>query len=273
MDCSEVDELAGAIALGALPPEEARRVEEHLSSCQRDHGSLLELRQVAALLPFAVDAIEPPPRLKQNLIAAALNDGAAAGAAPSADGQPRLRIVPHVDERQAPASAPAPPVPARATPARPSRFWRQPGVWAAAAALLIAVGLGAWNVSLQRRLNDRDAANHRQAQALTVLAAAAHVTPLSGSGGLQLAFAAAPDGTGHLVLTHVPAAPAGKIYQAWFIREGKPVSAGVFNGDGVSVVPLQGSSAGAQIVAVTLEPAGGSLQPSGQPIEAATLGS
>ncbi|HEY7294462.1 MAG TPA: anti-sigma factor [Dehalococcoidia bacterium] len=274
MDCSEVDELAGAIALRALPPEEALRVEEHLASCEQDHSSLLALRQVATLLPFAVEEVEPPERLKSNLLAAALADTAAAPAAPTAGDEPqRLTLVPRAGESAEEPGRGAAPRTAVVTPIRRRRFWQQPGIWVAAAAILIAVGLGAWNVSLQRRLDDRDAANARQARALTTLAAAAHVVPLSGSGGLQLAFAAAPDGTGSLVLADVPVAPAGKVYQAWFIRDGKPVSAGLFNGDGVAVVPLQGNSSGAQIVAVTIEPRGGSEQPTSQPIEAATLGS
>ncbi len=268
MDCSEVEELSGAIALRALPPGEALQVEEHLASCQQDHSSLLTLGQVASLLPFAVEEIEPPARLKQNLLAAALSDAAAAGGA-----APRLAVVPAADEHPAETDAGTAPRPMVTLPVRGRRLWQQPGVWAAAAAILVAIGLGAWNFSLQQRLNNRDAANARQAQALTTLAAAARVVPLSGSGGLQLAFAAAPNGTGSLVLSNVPAAPAGKVYQAWFIRDGKPVSAGVFNGAGVAVVPLQGSAAGAQTVAVTLEPLGGSLLPTGQPIEAATLGS
>ncbi len=277
MDCSEVDELAGAIALRALPAEVQRAVAEHLATCERHNSELLALSRVVSLLPFAVEEVEPPARLKANLLAAALADEhrdatrpAAAGAAAGREA-PHLGAVPPAEQRRAATGEPLPLQ--RPAAARTRRFWQQPGIWAAAAALLIAVGLGAWNVSLQRRLSDRDATSARQARALTALASAVRVVPLSGSGGMQAAFAAAPDGTGSLVLAGARPAPPGKVYQAWFIRAGQPVSAGVFNDDGVAVVPLQGSAAGAQMVAVTVEPPGGSLQPTSQPIAAGTIGS
>jgi anti-sigma-K factor RskA len=275
MDCSEVEELAGAIALHALPAEEERAVEEHLTICEQDHRDLLALRRVASLLPFAVEEVEPPARLKANLLAAATADAqgeAAPAKARSATGreEPRLSVVAPAGETT---TAPVEPLPLRPPTVRARRFWQQPGIWVVAAAILIAVGLGAWNVSLQQRLSDRDSANARQARALAALASAARVVPLSGSGGMQATFAVAPDGRGSLVLASAHPAPPGKVYQAWFIRGGQPVSAGVFNDDGVAVVPLQGSAAGAQTVAVTIEPPGGSLQPTSQPIEAGTIGS
>lgn len=269
MDCSEVEELAGAIALRALPAEEARAVEEHLATCEHDHSDLLALGRIVSLLPFAVEEVEPPAGLRGRLLAAALAEepGGTAGIV-AGDPPPRLSAVPPEGARVEPGE----PVPLRPPATRGRRAWQQPGIWAVAAALLIAVGLGAWNASLQQRLNDRDSANARQARALATLASAARVVPLSGNGGMRAAFVAAPDGTGSLVLTSAHPAPPGKVYQAWFIRAGQPVSAGVFNDAGVAVVPLQGSAAGAQTVAVTIEPPGGSLQPTSQPIEAGTIG-
>lgn len=277
MDCSEVEELAGAIALRALPLDEARAVEAHLATCEHDHSDLLALGQVASLLPFAVEEVEPPARLKANLLVAALAETPGGESGPAATGAatgrepPRLSVVSPATESREPL-----PLPRRSPAVPPRRFWQQPGIWAAAAAaaLLIAIGLGAWNVSLQQRLNDHDSANARQARALAALVSAAHVVPLSGSGGMQATFAAAPDGSGSLVLTSAHPAPAGKVYQAWFIRPGQnPVSAGVFNDTGVAVVPLAGSAAGVQTVAVTIEPPGGSPQPTSQPIAAGTIGS
>ncbi|HZQ38623.1 MAG TPA: anti-sigma factor [Dehalococcoidia bacterium] len=275
MDCSEVEELAGAIALRALPAEEERAVEEHLATCDQDHSDLTALGRVVTLLPFAVEEVEPPAHLKANLLAALANDPGGAAGLPRAGAAagselPRLNAVPPAGVM----AAPSEPLPLRPPAVRTRRLWQQPGIWAAAAAVLIAIGMGAWNVSLQQRLSDRNAASARQARALTALASAVHVVPLSGSGGLQAAFAAAPDGSGSLVLTGAHPAPPGKVYQAWFIRAGQnPVSAGVFNADGVAVVPLQGSAAGAQTVAVTVEPPGGSPQPTSQPIEVGTIGS
>jgi anti-sigma-K factor RskA len=70
MDCQEIDELAGAIALGALPPEEVARVREHLTWCE-SHPHLAELIAVGAALLWAAPEMEPPSRLRGRIIAAA----------------------------------------------------------------------------------------------------------------------------------------------------------------------------------------------------------
>ena len=55
MTCEEVDDLSGAYALGALPPQEVEAVEAHLATCLRsDHAELHELSATAAMLPFIV---------------------------------------------------------------------------------------------------------------------------------------------------------------------------------------------------------------------------
>ncbi len=73
MDCPEVDELAGAIALGALPPEEMARVREHLRSC-RNHPHLAELQAVGQALLWTAPEVEPAPQLKARVLAAAARE-------------------------------------------------------------------------------------------------------------------------------------------------------------------------------------------------------
>ena len=48
--------------------------------------------------------------------------------------------------------------------------------------------------------------------------------------------------------------------------------AGVFSGENDAVVTLQGEAGGAQVVAITVEPAGGSDQPTSKPIASAPIG-
>ena len=57
----------------------------------------------------------------------------------------------------------------------------------------------------------------------------------------------------------LPAAPAGKVYEIWFVRHGHAVRAGLAHGGRTHVARVP---RGAE-VAVTLEPAGGSLRPTG----------
>jgi anti-sigma-K factor RskA len=71
-------------------------------------------------------------------------------------------------------------------------------------------------------------------------------------------------------------APAGKSYQLWIIRDGKPESVKVFNSDPdghalVEGLTLPAKAAGVTQVLLTLEPAGGSPLPTTTPFVGGTL--
>lgn len=68
------------------------------------------------------------------------------------------------------------------------------------------------------------------------------------------------DGRAYVYLSS--AADAGRVYQLWQIVGGKPASLGVFDGQGIEI---KGLEAGATI-AVSVEPTGGSEQPTTTPI-------
>ncbi len=69
-----------------------------------------------------------------------------------------------------------------------------------------------------------------------------------------------------LVLSNVASAPKGKTYEAWVIHNGAAAPAGVFDGGGTVAVRLEQPVPSGAIVAVTVEPAGGVEQPTGDPI-------
>ncbi|GAA0500174.1 anti-sigma factor domain-containing protein [Deinococcus depolymerans] len=71
-----------------------------------------------------------------------------------------------------------------------------------------------------------------------------------------------PDGRAYLHLT--AAAPSERAYQLWRIQGGQPVPAGMFDGQGI-LIPAAQTGAG-QTIAVSVEPPGGSPQPTTQPI-------
>jgi len=86
--------------------------------------------------------------------------------------------------------------------------------------------------------------------------------------GDQGALAVARDGQAAIVL-RVPKAPAGKTYQAWVIRDNGIKSAGLFGGGGdATVVDLSRPVPHGSVVGVTVEKAGGALQPTQQPFVA-----
>lgn len=250
------DELLPAYALGALDGEELRELEAHLApgcgECERQlrlwQGDLEEL------------AASVPP------------------VAPSET--TRARVL-----RLAGRGAPA--------PVRPGLLQRWT-VIAAAVALLIAVAQG-WRQDrlvseLQRLQADRDrlakqvagldqqlsaarAETQRMAEALAIVNA-------PGGHGVQLAgLEPSPGAAGRTFvdLRHnravffahgLPALQPDRTYQLWWIEGGKPVSAGTFEVDeaGAGSVRIESLAPAGPIQAwaVTVEPAGGVPQPTGE---------
>lgn len=141
------------------------------------------------------------------------------------------------------------------TAPRPKR-WMVPATAAVAAvAACAAIGLGIWAVSLSNELG-----SERRAASIVVDPGAVRY-PLVGARG-QVFVTRSRDAA--LVVSNLRPAPRGKTYELWVVVASKPKAAGLFRGGGkMSVVTLtEKVSKGAQ-VAVSLEPAGGSPQPTG----------
>jgi anti-sigma-K factor RskA len=148
-------------------------------------------------------------------------------------------------------------------PFRPRRF--QTGRALAAIAAVALVALGWWAVSLHGSLNDTRSALAEQRTVSGVLAdtgaqrialAAGKGTLVSGSGGAVL------------VVDGLEPAAAGKTYQVWVVRKGVPASSGLFAGGSHSVVLVQHALSAGDVVAVTLEQAGGAKAPTTKPVAA-----
>jgi anti-sigma-K factor RskA len=157
--------------------------------------------------------------------------------------------------------------------------WRLTLAGALAVAAVAVLGLS-WQVTtldreLARRsgeLADLRAKVAEQQQLLAVLRAPD--TRVAALGGLKPSPAAHGrmwwnrEAGGLFVATGLPAAPGGKTYQLWAIAGGKPVSAGIFGVDarGGATLPVKPlpSLGDVEMFAVTLEPAGGLPQPSGE---------
>lgn len=265
MTCEEIDELAGAIALDAIPDEEWPAIRAHLATCVRGHADLRELRAVAALLLEAAPAVEPPAGLRERILATARAEISAGPPVPSALSTP-----------------PPDPRPIGSTGAarvveRGERSWWQRAAWpVAAAAVLVAAGMGTWNVSIRRDLSARD---RRVAALERRIGADERALAVLAGGGRQYRFAATVAGAGGSVLRPETGAAtivveglpprAGSAYQVWAIQGDRPVSIGIFEPDanGRKVVTLEGDLDNADSVAITLEPGpAGSRQPTTAPL-------
>ncbi|GGK87771.1 anti-sigma factor domain-containing protein [Deinococcus radiotolerans] len=88
----------------------------------------------------------------------------------------------------------------------------------------------------------------------------AQMQPLTQQGTTLGELVRLPDGRGYLHLNAM--APQDRVYQLWRIEDGKPVSVGVFEGQGIVLPTVQAG----QTVAVSVEPVGGSEQPTTTPI-------
>lgn len=133
-------------------------------------------------------------------------------------------------------------------PLRPR--WLYPVAAAAAVAACVAIGLAVWNVSLNNQLST---ANH---QALTSV-------PVTGVPGTLVVSSS---GSAALLVYRIAPAPSGKTYEAWVLQGKKAIPAGLFRaGNGSAFVPIKGKVPKGGRIAVTVEPAGGSLQPTTTP--------
>jgi hypothetical protein len=143
------------------------------------------------------------------------------------------------------------------------------GLAAAAAVLfgVVAVRTGAERDAAQAQLAQLEARYGPVAQ----LAAAPDARGDSGAGahgGTAFVLASHAQDRAVLLVADLPAPPAGHTYQAWLIGAGQPRSAGLVPTDpGTGAPPLEFTGlAGASKVGLTVEPAGGSAQPTTTPV-------
>lgn len=247
-------ELKDAYALGALPEDELREFEEYLAVHPERQGEVDELNSIATLLAVSPADREPPKRLRKSVMAM-VN----AEAASSRRGRRRAS----------------------------SSTWRSsldglrdmfPARVALGAAAALVVGLLSWNVLLQSDVRDLSGQNgDLQAQIEDARAGAdgTRILAMQGEGEMSESNAeimAFEDDRAILVAEDMPSLPDDQTFQIWVIDEGGAQPSGIFqpNGDPVAAVVKQPIE-GAETIAVTVEPAGGSPQPTTDPMLSAQL--
>ncbi|NYE47328.1 anti-sigma-K factor RskA [Spinactinospora alkalitolerans] len=227
--------LAGAYALNALPAEDLRRFEEHMVHCEACVQEVRGLAETTALLGSA--AAEAPP-----------------------EGM-RRRVLAEVAHTRQLAPAPV------EIAVRRSGWRDRAMLLGLAASLLIALVLGGVAVNLDRQVDEL----RRNEQAVAEILAAPDATYVSGSPeeGVSATVVAA-ESVGGLVFTADGLRPLeDRDYQLWLAdADGSVRSGGLvrLDSDGSTVPLLASGLDGAEGVAVTIEPAGGSPQPTSDPI-------
>lgn len=243
LDCATADELAPAFGLDALTRDEARAFSGHLESCAQAHELARELIAAASLVPETLEPAAPSAGLRDRLMASV-------AATPQDHRQP-------VPDAARPTYVDAP---------APRRAWWQWGPLpsaVAAAGLAAAVGLGAWNVSLNAQLTERETA-------LRAVASADAAFIAEGEAGRGWVIQSGE--TAYFLADDLAELDAGQLYELWVIdSDGTPIAAGVTTDtDGVALVALEQSLDGATAFAVTVETERVD-QPSGTPVLVAPL--
>ena len=250
-----VHALTGAYVLDAVDDDEREAFEQHLAVCNDCREEVLSLRSAVARMP-AVSAVAPPPELRANILSAIA----------------AVRPLPPLPEEDAPPpAAPIEPSSGRHDELAARRANRRASRWrlVAAAAAVVALGgvswgllapedLGGREIGVIERESDVQLAELMSAPDLQVYTSAA------GEGVQGTVLRSDSLGTAAMLLQDLPEVGDDQEFQAWNIVGETPASAGVFSAaDGTATVLLEGDVTDAEVIAVTVEPVGGSDQPTG----------
>lgn len=261
----DVHALAAAYALNAVDADERESFERHLATCEDCRREVAELSEVTVALSEDL-AVEPPPALREQLLAQI--------ATTPQDGPTPVEVPTH-EEGPTPVGAPTHqdgPAhhvgPMDEVAAHRARRSGGPGRWLLAGAAAAAIAIGAVAIT-QWPTDTPDPAIVAVQEVLE--APDAVETTESVDGTTFTVVTASSLDRAVLVTEDLPGAADGEDYQLWFVHEdGTAVSAGLMPREGDQVA-LEGAPAGAVAVGVTVEPAGGSEQPTSDPIVAVPL--
>lgn len=234
------DELldgVAAYALGILPPEEAAAVARHLRTCEECRDEYRRLRPAVTAVAYSAEAC-----------ADAVTGAAVASPLLKARIMKRVR-----------SDVPS---------------FSKPRVWlayvAAAACLAFAIVTGLFNLSLNARLNYERAQAVQQTQLIAdMMAPDAQRHPFHHGEVLMRGQRC------YIAMHDMPMPPRGKVYQAWTLAKGAkkvaPSMTFMPNATGMTVVRLPEAATTLAAVALSIEPEGGSQQPTSKPIAMVTL--
>ncbi|MCT9008693.1 anti-sigma factor [Streptomyces rhizosphaerihabitans] len=243
MTTVDLHTLTGAYALHALADDERERFERHAADCADCAQEVRELTAAAARLGLAVTA-SPGPALKDQVMR-------------------RIATVRQESPRTVPLTAP------RAIGIRR----RRPARWVLAAALAAAASLGGTAVWQHERAQDAQEqarqAERRADQVAAVLAApdakSRTATLAGGASGTVIVSKSRDQAV--FIAARMAKPPSGKVYQLWFDDAGTMRSAGLMDpGRTTEAVLMEGSVDGASGMGITVEPAGGSAEPTSDPL-------
>ena len=235
MSAADLHLLTGAYATGALTDEEHDAFVAHLVTCANCRDEVAELIATATLLGIAA-AERPPAGFRERLMAEVA----------------QTRQLPPVVSTLAEAKA-------RKDASRMRRWTMS----AAAAAVVVAIGLGSWGLS-------SDGSSGPSVDAIAAVQTAADAKTMQATNGPATAALTVSRSMGDMVFMAHGLKDAGdkRTYQVWLLGPGSAVtSMGTFDSDGKEhTTRLFNGPGDASALAVTEEPAGGSTRPTTKPV-------
>ncbi len=258
MTHEETVEILATYALDAVEGDEREAVEEHLAGCPRCRTELDGLREVTTALG---NSVEPLPEGLWSSISSRLPEHHDDEPPP----MPRLlqgeesddddQLTPGVRAR------PTAPAPARG-PAR-GRIATLGVIVVAAAAVVTVLAVSLVHADNQVSQLRTSIGKAAPSAVVSALEAPGHkVVNLDGTDHHMVAqFVVVPDGRGYLVSSMLPALPADHTYQLWGVIQGRPISLGLLGQNPNQATFTLASSVPASKLAITMEPAGGSVVP------------
>jgi len=248
---NHIEELLPFYALDALTEEEHELVEAYLAKDPEARPQVDEMRRAGSALPQSVSPVEPAPRTKAALMARIAADERARS---SAQSQPSRRVN------------------------RYESFFRSFSLAAAALAIVWVVVLNVQVVRLRSEIAKLNSALAAQSNSLNqIIQKLPQTTPSTTITVSLKGTKVEPNAQGQLiadpgsqsavlVVTGLPPLEPGKTYQVWLIANA-PVSAGLLtvdaNGQGVLIITSQEAIGSFKSLGISVEPQGGSPQPTG----------
>ncbi|GAB3799548.1 anti-sigma factor [Humibacter antri] len=272
--------LSAGYALGSLTRRERAEYERWLERGGAARAEASEFAEVVTMLNTATPATEPPAALKTALMARI-----------AVTPQTRPIIAGH-DQRETTEAVAAPALARpelehesvgtgfleeaqeaapvkhglRAAQRKAQRRWfTRPLAMVAAAAAAVVLVAGGATIGVHLAQHPQHSVQADALASITSAADAQHATVKVTGGGTATLVWSASRGKSAIVVDAVRTAPAGKTYQLWYIRDGHATSAGFMTGNWQV---LNGQLQHGDVVGMTLEPAGGSAQPTTNPIVA-----
>jgi anti-sigma-K factor RskA len=230
---TDLHTLSGAYALNALSVEEVEQFRQHLEACPACRQEVRELQQAAATMG-ASEAAPPPAYLKAKVLTAA---DRTPQLPPHATGGTVVQVPPH-------------------------RWGARLLLVAAAVVVIVAGAIGISQIG-------GDEPNEQQsllAEGVVRVFQAedAHTATMETKNGGKISVATSPElGEMAVDTDELPPLDEEHVYQLWAIQEGAAASVGILEPEKGAAMEMPEADTE---VAITVEPLGGSTQPTTEPI-------